>query len=144
MPPSTNSQLIRLSTSPTCGSNISSSFDVSYKILIVGESRVGKTSIIKRLNNNLFHENTISTVGLDFVNLFFKIDNLNVKLQIWDTAGQERFRTLTKSQFKNTKGILLVYDITDRQSFKSLEYWINNLSFVSYDFNFVFNYYFIL
>ncbi|CAF0890753.1 unnamed protein product [Brachionus calyciflorus] len=108
-------------------------YDIDYKVLIIGESRVGKTSIIKRLNNEGFSESTISTVGLDFVNAFFNIDGVTVRLQIWDTAGQERFRTITRSHFRNTKGTVLVYDISDRESFEKLEYWVDNLSNMNLD-----------
>lgn len=101
---------------------------VDYKVIIIGESRVGKTSIVNRLNNNKFQENTISTVGIDFVNVFYKIDNVRVKLQIWDTAGQERFRTITKSYFRNVKAIVLAFDLTEKESFEKLEYWFWSFS----------------
>jgi small GTP-binding protein len=76
------------------------------------------------LSNNRFQENTVSTVGIDFVNIFYKIDNVRVKLQIWDTAGQERFRTITKSYFRNVKAIILAFDLTEKESFEKLEYWL--------------------
>ncbi len=85
---------------------------------------IGKTSIVNRLSNNRFQENTVSTVGIDFVNIFYKIDNVRVKLQIWDTAGQERFRTITKSYFRNVKAIILAFDLTEKESFEKLEYWL--------------------
>lgn len=102
-------------------------YDVKYKIIIIGESRIGKTSILKRLETNQFHENTISTVGLDFVNFYHKIDNVRVHLQIWDTAGQERFRTITRSHFRNAKGIIFTFDISNKDSFDMLEYWFQSL-----------------
>jgi small GTP-binding protein len=104
-------------------------YDVEYKIIIIGESRIGKTSILKRLETNQFHENTISTVGLDFVNFYHTIDSCKVKLQLWDTAGQERFRTITRSHFRNTKGIIFAFDISNKDSFDMLEYWFQTIEF---------------
>ena len=104
-------------------------YDVEYKIIIIGESRIGKTSILKRLETNQFHENTISTVGLDFVNFYHTIDNCKVKLQLWDTAGQERFRTITRSHFRNTKGIIFAFDISNKDTFDMLEYWFQTIEF---------------
>ena len=105
--------------------------DVQYKVLILGESRIGKTSILKRLNNEEFTEQTISTVGIDFINVFYDIESVCVKLQIWDTAGQERFRTITRNYYRNTKGIVLVFDLTDRETYQKLEYWLDSLVEVS-------------
>ncbi|XP_031572326.1 ras-related protein Rab-13-like isoform X2 [Actinia tenebrosa] len=104
-------------------------FDLQYKVIVIGETAVGKSSLIRRYANpeQPFTSNMISTVGIDFVNVDTKVDDLTVRLQIWDTAGQERFRTMTKSQFRGTKGVLLVYDITKDFSYDQLQFWIKSI-----------------
>lgn len=101
--------------------------DVTYKILLLGDSGVGKTSIIRSLTGSQFSHNMLTTVGIDFVKVTFDVDGARVRLQIWDTAGQERFRSITRFQYRATKGLLLVYDITNRQSYETLSYWLNSI-----------------
>lgn len=105
-------------------------YDVTYKILIIGESAVGKTSLIKCYSkpNESFRAALLPTIGIDFVTVVTNVDGVHVRLQIWDTAGQERFRTLTSMHFRGTKGILLVYDITNAHSFDQLQYWIKTMN----------------
>ena len=98
------------------------------KLLIIGESNVGKSSIILRFTENEFYENMQSTVGMDYKTKQIEIDGNTVKLAIWDTAGQERFRTLTPSYYRDGQGAILVYDVTDRATFMKLETWLNELN----------------
>jgi small GTP-binding protein len=103
----------------------------TYKIVIVGCSAVGKSSIIQRLIDGTFSEDVTSTCGADFCTYSCPINNENVKLQIWDTAGQERFRSISKSYFRNAVGAVLVYDITNVASFDRLGEWLNDLQMLS-------------
>lgn len=105
-------------------------YDVSYKVLLIGESAVGKTSLIRCYSkpNESFSSTLMPTFGIDFVTVVTIVDGVRVRLQIWDTAGQERFRTLTSMHFRGTKGLLLVYDITNAGSFDQLQYWINTMN----------------
>jgi len=99
------------------------SYDYLFKILLVGNSGVGKSSILNQFVDKVYHDEYISTIGVDFKIHTLKIDDKTVKLQVWDTAGQERFRTITNSYYRGAHGILLVYDITDRQSFLDISNW---------------------
>lgn len=100
----------------------------ALKLLMIGESSVGKSSILLRFTEDEFHENMQSTVGVDYRKKKITIDGNTVKLAIWDTAGQERFRTLTPSYYRNGQGAILVYDVTDRVTFMKLETWLNELN----------------
>jgi small GTP-binding protein len=103
----------------------------SYKIVVVGASAVGKSSIVQRLVQGTFIEDGTTTCGADFYTYSCPVNNDNVKLQIWDTAGQERFRSISKSYFRNAVGAVLVYDITNMTSFDSLADWLNDLQTLS-------------
>ncbi|XP_076300316.1 ras-related protein Rab-18-B [Lasioglossum baleicum] len=98
------------------------------KLLIIGESNVGKSSIILRFTEGEFYENMQSTVGMDYKTKQITVDGNTVKLAIWDTAGQERFRTLTPSYYRDGQGAILVYDVTDKVTFLKLETWLNELT----------------
>lgn len=98
------------------------------KLLIIGESNVGKSSILLRFTEDEFHENMQSTVGMDYKIKQITIDGNTVKLAIWDTAGQERFRTLTPSYYRDGQGAILMYDVTDRHTFVKLDTWLNELN----------------
>ena len=102
--------------------------DFALKILILGDSSVGKTCILKRYTDNTFQDAYLSTIGFDFK---FKLVDLNngkqVKVQLWDTAGQERFRTIAKSYYKGAHGILLIYDVTNRKSYENIKKWITQI-----------------
>ena len=100
--------------------------DVVYKLLLLGESSVGKTSIILRYIDNTFDESNISTCGIDLKCKYVSCDNKKIRLDIWDTAGQERFRGLTKNYFRGAHGFVLVYDITNKDSFGKLKGWIKD------------------
>ena len=106
---------------------------ITYKIIIIGDSAVGKTCVFKKISSNTFNEKSISTIGMDRRTLYFTIKNnqgndLEVEVQLWDTAGQERFRSITTSYYKSSQGLILMYDITKRESFEGVENWIQNVS----------------
>jgi small GTP-binding protein len=88
---------------------------------------VGKTSLIYQYINNYFPENYISTVGIDFKEKSLSIGNKNIRLQIWDTAGQERFHTITKAYYRGAHGLVIVFDITNPESFHNVSYWLQNI-----------------
>ena len=98
-------------------------FDLRFKIMVIGESKVGKTSVIKKYTQNKFGGVYLTTVGVDFQDKIINIDDKKIRLQIWDTAGQERFRNLTKNYFNSSNGFLLIYDITDKDSLVHLNFW---------------------
>lgn len=99
----------------------------TFKILIIGESGVGKSSLMLRFTDNDFDQDQALTIGVDFKTKIINIDGVNIKLAIWDTAGQERFRTLTPSYYRDAQGAILVYDVTKRNTFDKLESWLNEL-----------------
>jgi len=104
--------------------NDSINYEYLFKILLIGNSNVGKSSLFLRYVDEIWKENFVPTIGVDFKIKSIKIDNKTIKLQIWDTAGQERFRSVLSSYFKGANGILLLYDITNVNSFKSLSNWL--------------------
>ena len=102
-------------------------YDVKYKIMVLGESKVGKTSLIKRYTKDQFGGVYLTTVGMDFQDKIIEIEDKKIRLQVWDTAGQERFRNVTKSYFQSSHGLLVVYDITDKESFEKINFWMKNI-----------------
>ena len=102
-------------------------YDEKCQILIIGDSTVGKTSILSRFVNGTFNANYLATVGLDNFTKDETIDDKNVHIKIWDTAGQERFKALTKGFFRNAEGIMIVYDVTNQETFDSLKNWIQSI-----------------
>jgi len=104
-------------------------YDYLFKILLIGDSGVGKSCLLLRFaDDNFFAESYISTIGVDFKIKTVEIDGITVKLQIWDTTGQERFRTITSSYYRGAHGILVVYDTTDVTSFSNLKQWLGEIS----------------
>lgn len=103
-------------------------FDLQIKLLTIGDSGVGKTCLLLRYANDSFSPTFITTIGIDFKIKTIELEGKKVKLQIWDTAGQERFRTITTSYFRGAQGILLVYDVTDRQSFENINKWVSQIA----------------
>ena len=99
--------------------------EIMYKIIIIGNSSVGKTSLTIRLTQNLFEESRPATIGFDIFNYCAKINDIIIKLQIWDTCGLEDFSSCTPSLFKNAALAIVVYSIDDLDSFKNLEKWVN-------------------
>ena len=106
---------------------MSHKYDFLFKLLIIGESGVGKTCLLLRFTDDSFTANHLTTIGIDFKIKIIHIDNKLIKLQIWDTAGQERFRTITKTYYKGAHGIILTYDVTDQNSFKNIRNWIKQI-----------------
>ncbi len=102
-------------------------YDIIVKIVLVGDSGVGKSNILLRYLRNEFHFDSKATVGVEFGSKRFKIENHNIKAQIWDTAGQERYRSITNAYYKGSKGALVVYDITRRSTFENVDKWISDL-----------------
>jgi len=99
-----------------------------YKILVIGDSSVGKSSLLLRFIDNSFSSNFLATIGVDFKLKQIMVREVIVKLQIWDTAGQERFRNITRSYYRGAHGIMIVYDVTNEQSFKNVELWLREVN----------------
>ncbi|XP_060516927.1 ras-related protein Rab-18-B-like isoform X2 [Cylas formicarius] len=99
----------------------------TLKILIIGESGVGKSSLLLRFTDDNFDPQQTLTIGVDFKTKKLTVDGNTVKLAIWDTAGQERFRTLTPSYYRDAQGAILVYDVSSYATFAKLEMWLNEL-----------------
>lgn len=95
-------------------------YDFLIKLLLIGDSGVGKSCCLLRFSEDSFTPSFITTIGIDFKIRTIELDGKRVKLQIWDTAGQERFRTITTAYYRGAMGILLVYDVTDEKSFNSV------------------------
>ena len=102
-------------------------FDIVFKIIVVGDAGVGKTSLALRYTQNTFTEEYIVTIGVNFLSKLVKINNDRVKLQIWDTGGQERFAYIRPSYYKGATGAIITYDITNRESFIHLPRWLKEL-----------------
>ena len=100
---------------------------LSFKILLLGDSTVGKTAFIVRFCEDKFEEDSLTTIGLDQKNKFVKRGDKRLELHIWDTAGQERFRSIAKNCYKGADGIILMYDISKYETFKHIKTWINNI-----------------
>jgi len=107
---------------------IDSGHNLLFKIVLIGDSGVGKSNLMIRYTVGEFNLESQSTIGVEFMCKVLKIESQNVKLQIWDTAGQERFRSISRSIYHGAKGIMIVYDITNQQSFDDVPTWINELS----------------
>lgn len=104
-----------------------STFDMQIKLLMIGDSGVGKTCLLLRYANDSFSQTFITTIGIDFKIKTVQIDNHVVKLQIWDTAGQERFRSMAPMYYRGAHAAIVVYDITCQTSFKDMHTWLDEL-----------------
>ena len=102
-------------------------YEMMFKVVLVGDSFVGKTNIMSKYLKNEFHDDSKATVGVEFGSKQFNIDGHTIKAQIWDTAGQERYKAITSAYYKGAKGAFVVYDITRKGSFESVEKWVNDL-----------------
>jgi len=102
-------------------------YDFLMKLLVIGDSGVGKSCLLLRFAEDSFTPNFITTIGIDFKIKTVEMEGKRIRLQIWDTAGQERFRTITTAYYKGAMGILLVYDVTDEQSFQHVGMWMKNI-----------------
>ena len=106
-------------------SNIKEDFKV--KIVLLGDSGVGKTNLISRFTKNMFSPNSKATIGVEFFIKTYKVNNKILKIEIWDTAGQERYKSITSVYYKGAKGAFIVYDITSRKSFDDVDKWIEEI-----------------
>ncbi|KAL2526976.1 Ras-related protein RABD2a [Abeliophyllum distichum] len=102
-------------------------YDYLFKLLLIGDSGVGKSCLLLRFADDSYLESYISTIGVDFKIRTVEQDGKTIKLQIWDTAGQERFRTITSSYYRGAHGIIIVYDVTDQESFNNVKQWLNEI-----------------
>ncbi|XP_034045716.1 ras-related protein Rab-26-like [Thalassophryne amazonica] len=103
-------------------------YDIAFKVMLVGDSGVGKTCLLVRFKDGAFLAGSfISTVGIDFRNKVLNIDGVKVKLQIWDTAGQERFRSVTHAYYRDAHALLLLYDVTNKTSFDNVQAWLTEI-----------------
>ncbi|KAG0227507.1 GTP-binding protein of the rab [Actinomortierella wolfii] len=98
--------------------------DFLFKLLLIGDSGVGKSCLLLRFADDTYTESYISTIGVDFKIRTIELEGKTVKLQIWDTAGQERFRTITSSYYRGAHGIIVVYDVTDQDTFANVKQWL--------------------
>lgn len=103
-------------------------YDYLFKLLLIGDSGVGKSCLLLRFADDTYTESYISTIGVDFKIRTIELDGKTIKLQIWDTAGQERFRTITSTYYRNTHGVIIVYDVTKPESFINVKRWLNEIS----------------
>jgi len=102
-------------------------YDYLFKLVLIGDSGVGKSCLLLRFADDNFTDSYISTIGVDFRFRTITIDKKTVKLQIWDTAGQERFRTITSAYYRGADGIIMVYDVTSSESFDHVEEWLSEV-----------------
>ncbi|KAJ8054646.1 P-loop containing nucleoside triphosphate hydrolase protein [Yarrowia lipolytica] len=112
-------------TSPFCNTNYR--YDYLFKLLLIGDSGVGKSCLLLRFADDTYTDSYISTIGVDFKIRTLELEGKTVKLQIWDTAGQERFRTITSSYYRGAHGIIVVYDVTDQDTFNNVKTWFHEI-----------------
>lgn len=121
----TPKKLARMTHKPTPNHRkMLSEYDYLFKLLLIGDSGVGKSCLLLRFTDNTYTDSYISTIGVDFKIRTVEMDGKTVKLQIWDTAGQERFRTITSSYYRGAHGIIIAYDTTDLKSFENIKGWL--------------------
>ena len=101
--------------------------DYKLKVVVVGDSGVGKTNLIKRFVTNSFSANSKATVGFEFISKSYRINEQVFKIEIWDTAGQERYKSITAAYYKGAKGALIVYDTTSKVSFENIDKWMSEI-----------------
>lgn len=103
-------------------------YDLLFKLVLIGDTGVGKSCLLLRFADDSFTESYITTIGVDFRFRTIIVGDKTVKLQIWDTAGQERFRTITSAYYRGADGIVMVYDCSDRTSFNHIDDWLNEVN----------------
>ena len=101
--------------------------ELKFKVVIVGDSSVGKTNLVKRFMNNTFLKDSKATVGVEFMSKTFNVNKKIIKVELWDTAGQERYKAITAAYYKGAKGALIVYDVTNKISYDNVDKWCNEL-----------------
>jgi small GTP-binding protein len=102
-------------------------YDEKCQLLVIGDSTVGKTSILQRYVDSKFSQSHLATVGIDYFTKDITINNKIIRVKVWDTAGQERYKSLTNAFFRNAQGIMLVFDVSNMDSFDNLKFWIENI-----------------
>ncbi|KAI9203148.1 ras-related protein-like protein ypt1 [Polychytrium aggregatum] len=107
--------------------NMNPEYDYLFKLLLIGDSGVGKSCLLLRFADDTYTESYISTIGVDFKIRTIELEGKTVKLQIWDTAGQERFRTITSSYYRGAHGIIVVYDVTDQDTYNNVKQWLQEI-----------------
>ena len=98
------------------------------QLIVVGESCVGKTSLLYKYSQDCFIEKHLATVGIEFFTKVEKINGRKIRVKIWDTAGQELYKSITKNFYRNSDGVIIVYDVTDRESFEKVQGWVQTIS----------------
>ena len=101
--------------------------EYKFKVVVVGDSGVGKTNLIKRFINDTFNKDSKATVGVEFLSKTYLINQEVFKIEIWDTAGQERYKSITAAYYKGAKGAMIVYDVTNQSSFDNVDKWANEI-----------------
>ena len=96
---------------------------ITMKLLLIGDSEVGKTSLLLKYTEHIFPEEHIATIGVEYKDKYIIKDNYNIRLQIWDTAGQERFHSITKNIYRNTNGVIFIYDIAKKENELEMKYF---------------------
>ena len=107
-------------------SSLTEEYDMMFKILLLGDSGVGKSSLLLRYTKDEFNTDMRATIGVEFGLKFIKIDNVQYKIQIWDTAGMERYRSITSAYYKGAKGVIIVFDLCKKSSFNNVNKWIED------------------
>jgi small GTP-binding protein len=108
----------------------SKGYDHIYKIVIVGDSNVGKSHVLSRFVKNRYKENYVPTIGVEFYIKTVNLHGKNIKLQMWDTAGQERYRSIVSAYYRGVSGVVFVFDITDHTSFKNINSWYDDVKII--------------
>ena len=102
-------------------------YDHLFKIVMVGDTEVGKSNLIQRFTRDEFSQDSRTTIGVEFAMSSIRVDGATIKAQIWDTAGQERYRAITNLYYRGAVGVLMVYDITRHSSYRNIEWWLQEL-----------------
>ena len=102
-------------------------YDQKCQFIIIGDATVGKTSILNRFSDGTFNSNYLATVGLENITKDEIIDDKTIRIKIWDTAGQERYKSLAKSFYRNAEGVILVYDVTNLETYENLKFWLESI-----------------
>lgn len=103
-------------------------YDIKLQLIVMGDSEVGKTSLLYRYQENKFSKNHLATVGIDYFTKEEKINEKKIRIKIWDTAGQERYKSLTYAFSRNANGIILVFDVSKKETFENLKFWIASVN----------------